>query len=605
MLLSRKSGLWQLAVGQRLRYVAAVVVMAVAIAIAFVEPLIVAGAIDSLMEGGPWAWSDRFPFVFDSVQSFLVATAAVIIGLTIVAGGFQYLRDRWAAVASESLTRRLRDRLLAHIERLPCATLDKLDTGDLVQRCSSDVETIRVFLSQHVIEIGRAILLVLIALPIMLSISPMLTLVSMGLMPLILLFAIAFFARVKRDFLQVDEAEARMTATLQENLTGIRVVRAFARQPYEQEKFAANNREFRNLNHRLIQTLGLYWASSDFLCLIQSGLVLVAGGLMTLDGQVTIGTLFAFMTYEAMVIWPVRHLGRILMDTGKATVALKRVSEILDHEEEPEPLQPTGQAAIGAGRVEVQRLWAHFGGDVAALSDVSFTLEPGQTLALVGHAGSGKSTLAHLLLRLYAYEKGSIKLDGVELNDLPNDAVRAEISAVLQEPFLYSGTVAHNLKVGKARALQDELEHAADLAAIGGTIRSFPDGYGTWLGERGVNLSGGQRQRLALARALLADPSVLILDDALSAVDTETERHILSALEGRAGRRTTIIIAHRLSSVVHANEILVLQQGRVVQRGTHNSLKAQPGQYQSLWRIQGDIDADVRRDLEGLEKESV
>lgn len=576
--------LWDLTRGQRLRYFAAIAAMGLGFLCVFQVPLVGRRVLDAIAGGA------------DVDARMLWTAAAWVVGFTAVGSALQYLRGRWAAIASEAIVRRLRDRLYGHLERLPCAYHDHADTGDLVQRCSSDVETVRVFLAAQVVEVGRATLLLLIVIPILLSLDVRLTLVGIGLFPVIIAFAVVFFRRIKALFLKVDEAEGRMTAVLQENLTGVRVVRAFARRDFECAKFAKRNAEHRDLNHRLINMLGNYWALSDVLCMGQVGIVLIVGGWWTAHGQLSVGTLFAFFSYVQMVVWPARHLGRVLADAGKAIVALGRIGEILAAPEESGQAA-TPQPAALSGAIDVEGLTFSFDGQEPVVRDLSLRVRAGDTVALLGRPGAGKSTLIQLLLRLYDYEQGSIRLDGHELNGLDRRFVRSQVGVVLQEPFLYSKTVAGNVRVGRSRATHDELVASTTDACIHTSIEQFEQGYETLVGERGVTLSGGQRQRVAIARALLKDPPILVLDDALSAVDTGTETQILEALRRRRRKRTTIVIAHRLSSVVHADKIVVLEHGRIVQTGMHRELIACAGPYRRLWRIQGALEDELDEDL--------
>ena len=553
-----------------------------------------------LGDAGPSAGSAPSP---SGILPYLILSALAILCLTMLAGLFLYIRGRSMAFASEGIIRSLRDRVYTHIEHLPSRYHDEADTGDLVQRCTSDMETIRVFLSGQVIEISRAILMLIVVLPILFSLDVNMAWLSLTVMPLLFASAIIFFRKVKALFQIVDEAEASLTTVLQENLTGIRVVRAFAQQHFEIDKFARENAQFRNHNTQLIGILGIYYGFSDLLCLGQIGLILLVGAQWVLTGDLTVGTLFAFLTYESMIIWPIRHMGRVLTDSGKAIVSMGRLSEIL-----LEPVESQNEDDPGkrlTGKIEVNGLSFGFEPKNNVLSDMTFTVEAGQTLALLGPPGSGKSTLAQLLMRLYDYNQGSVALDDIELASLARKYVRAQISIVLQEPFLYSASIGGNLQVGRMDATQAEIVEAAKQACIHESILEFPRGYDSQVGERGVTLSGGQRQRMALARALLKKPPILILDDALSAVDTDTESKILSTLKAQRNTQTTIIIAHRLSTVMHADKILMFEAGHIVQEGTHETLSQQPGVYRNLCAIQGDLQQQLEHDIDHTDAASV
>ena len=598
---TKTNSLWSITDGQRVRYGGAVLAMAGASLFMFSAPLIGGYAIDVVDSERVDAGTPLLAMAAetlggpDSFIWYLWLSGVATLLMTAVGGVFLYFRGRLAALTSEAIVKNIREELYRRLHHLQARYYDDADTGDLVQRCSSDVETLRVFLSSDVVEIGRALILVLIATPILFWLDSRLAWVSLVLMPFLTVFAYVFFAKVKEVFQVTDEAEGAMTAVLQENLTGIRVVRAFARQDFEIGKFAVKNQTFRDLNNRLIRLMGIYWATSDFFALSQVGLVLFFGGFWLMDSSLSVGTLFTFMMLEGMVIWPVRQLGRVLTDTGKAVVSLGRINDILTEPEES--LEPTPGHGRAEGEIVIEHLDFEYEPGRPVIRDLNLTIQPGECLAIVGAPGSGKSTLIRLLLRLYGYSKGSIRLDGHELAQVNRQWLRAQIGVVLQDPFLYSGSIEANLKVGRPDANREHILQACDDAAISDAIANFPDGYGALVGERGVTLSGGQRQRLALGRAFVKDPPVLVLDDSLSAVDTGTEQRILKALDARRGRHTTIIIAHRLSSVIHADRIMVLDEGRCVQLGDHATLAAQDGPYRRLCQLQGALDQQIRDDI--------
>ncbi len=601
---------WQLLEGQRLRYGAAIAALSVASCFLYLVPLVPQIVIDGALTDDPEAGSAFVRRAVDvlggreAIAGGLHWALVAVAGLTAISGVFTYLRARWSAVASERIAERVRNRLYEHLQHLPMSFFDDAETGDLVQRCTSDVETLRQFLASQVVELGRATFMMLVPIPLMMMLDVRMTLVSIVLLPVVFVFSLLFFRRVRASFQEVDEAEGRLTSRLQENLTGIRVVRAFARQDHEIDRFAERNAEHRDLDFVLYRLMAWYWSVSDVLCMGQKALVVGVGAFWLMNGSLQVGTFYFFLAAVSMFVWPIRMMGRILTQLGKALVAIGRIDDILSAPRERDPEAPVsiGDVTDGAplGALVFEDVSFRYGEGPWALEDVSFSIRPGETVALLGPSGAGKSTIVRLALRLYDPTRGRVILDGVDLGLVPRKRARSEIAVIMQEPFLYSKTLRENVRLGRKGASDSEIEDAARVACVHDSIMEFDLGYETVVGERGVTLSGGQRQRVALARALLDRPRVLILDDALSAVDTETEKLILEALESRRGERTTLLIAHRLSTLMHADRILVIENGRIVQEGPHRDLIAERGLYRRLWTIQSTLETEV-----GIEDEAL
>ena len=599
--------LWALMDGFRGKYALAISALFVFTAINYMTPLVASATIDFALSQEPDEGRLTSGIIAmmggaEFVRERLWLPALLMVLLTVLAGVFAYFKARFAAQASDGIARRLKDRLFDHLQRLPAKYHDRAETGDLIQRCTSDVETLRLALSSQVVEVSNAVLLLLTALPIMIMLDSRMAVISFVLIVPIILFGYIYVGRVKHLFTEVDEAEGQVTRVVQENLAGLRVVRAFARQDFEIAKFADPNQLYRDRSLRLLRLMAWYWSISDLVVLIQQGLVLFCGVYWIAAGSLTVGTLFAFLMFLNMLLWPVRQMGRTLTELGKSVVALTRMGEILSESEESVPENPVTPSSPAEGNIEVVDLVFGYGGGngngngdgETDINGISFDVEAGQTLAIVGPSGSGKSTIMSLLLRLYDYQSGSIRLDGHELADLDRQWVRSQFSVVMQEPFLYSKSIGENIRLSRDGAVDDDVTEAARLADIHDTISDFGAGYSTLVGERGVTLSGGQRQRVALARALLQDTPVLLLDDALSAVDAETEATILEALRSRHGRRTTLVIAHRLSTLAHADKIIVLEDGRITQQGKHADLVVAEGLYRRLWTIQTALENELQ-----------
>ncbi len=584
--------------GFRGLYTLSMLILALATMVSLARPLVIRTTIDSIIGDKPiidlpkWAIGIIGMIGGRSIlMKNLWIMCLILAGLALINGIFSFFKGKWTAITSESIARKLREKLYDHIQHLSYDYHVKADTGDLIQRCSSDVDTVHRFLGFQFIELGNSIFMILAVVPIMISMDSRMTIMSMLMVPFLITFSLIFFKKIKNSFQEADEAEARLSTVLQENLTGVRVVRAFARQNFEIEKFDNANKGFRTSNYQLIRLYGYFWSVSDAISLFQISLVMIPGTYWAATGQLSLGTLVAFITYVEMFIWPVRQMGRILSDLGKTMVSITRIKEILDtplEDFKTEGLKPEIHGVIEFNNVsfgyEKERL---------VLKNISFKIKKGQTIAILGATGTGKSSLVHLLPALYDYSEGSIKIDGHELKEIDRKWLRKNIGIVLQEPFLFSKSVRENIRLAHKDASEDEVHSAASIAAIHDVILEFENGYDTAVGEKGITLSGGQKQRVAISRTLIQKPPILILDDSLSAVDTETDALIRRALSENGYKATKFIISHRITTISEADLILVLENGEIVQSGTHEELTHQPGLYKRVWQIQNKLENEI------------
>ncbi len=582
----RLVGLWRMLAGFRLAYLGAVLGVGIAAALGSGNSLLLRYFVDDVLG------QERFDRTLPLVGLSFVA-------LALGQGAFSFLSGKLSARTAEGITRRLRNYLYDHIQRLSFTYHDQTQTGELIQRTTSDVDALRRFFADQAIGAGRIILLFVINFAALMSLNTRLALLSVMVVPLIVVMSLFFFRKVSKAYEAFQEQEAKLSTTLQENLTGVRVVKAFARQSYERDKFEQDNWEQFQRGRWLLTLHSMFWPSSDILCGGQMLGALVAGALMAINGTITVGTYLASTGLIIWLIWPIRNLGRLIVQMSTGMVSYKRVVELI--KEEREPLDEGTYRPSGNVRGEIvfrDVCFEYDNGDSAVLKDISFRCEPGQAVALLGSTGSGKTSLVNLLPRFYEYTSGSLTLDGVELKEYPRHFLRQQIGIVEQEPFLFSRTIRENITYGVGREVSDEeAEAATRAAALHDVITSFPDGYDTLVGEKGVTLSGGQKQRVAIARTLLKDPRILILDDATSSVDTETEGEIRQALQHLMQGRSTFIIAHRIQSVMNADLILVLDQGWIVQRGTHDELMAQAGIYRQIYDVQARIEDELEREI--------
>ncbi|HVN15434.1 MAG TPA: ABC transporter ATP-binding protein [Anaerolineales bacterium] len=589
---NRFKGIWQTMSDFRLPYAGATAALAVSAMAKTFTYLLLGYFVDDILTQGKY-------FAGDLTRT-LMYIGFGFVGLAAIEGGFSYLSGRMAAFTAEGITRRLRDFLFDHIQRLSFSYHATTPTGDLIERVTSDVDALRRFFSEEAIGVGRIVLLFVVNFIAILNLNVKLGLASVVVIPFILLVSVWFFKKVTQRYEKYQEQEAILSTTLQENLTGVRVVKAFARQEYEKGKFEKDNWEkFLRGRHLLIMH-SLFWPLSDVVLGFQMLFGFVFAAFMAIRGEITVGTYLAYVGLVVWLIWPIRNLGRMIVQTSTGLVSYGRLMEIVKQEREPlfdGKIQPEGPVRGDITFENVSFMYSDGESDV--LKNISFHAHPGQAIALMGSTGSGKTSLVNLLPRFHEYTSGRILLDGVELKNYSRSYLRKQIGIVEQEPFLFSRSIRENIAYGVGREVSmEEVERAARAAAVHDVILTFPDGYNTLVGEKGVTLSGGQKQRVAIARTLLKNPRILILDDSTSSVDTETEAEIRAALNNLMKDRTTFIIAHRIQSVMIADLILVLDKGEVVQMGTHEELVLQKdGIYRQIYDIQTRIDEELEQEI--------
>lgn len=520
-----------------------------------------------------------------NAQALYVA-GGIILGIALLRGILGYVQLFYAEWLTHRVAYDLRRQFYDAVQHLPFAFHDQAHTGDLMSRATSDIGETERFVGIGLEGLVSTILLMVGVVMAMFWESPLLALIALG--PLVVLIgaAVRFGNVVEPMFKQIQEQMGVLSAVMQESMTGIHVVKAFAREPHELAKFDASNEEWFDKRYGLIKTWANNWPFFTFLVAVSIFLLLWFGGPMALDGAITVGTLFALLSYVLMLGQPVQRLGFLVNLAATAGASSSRVFEIID---KPTEIIEKAEAAPldeCVGAVTFEQVSFAYAGERTVLQDISFHVQPGQRFALIGPTGSGKSTVTSLIPRFYDVTNGRVLIDGRDVRDLQVKSLRRHFGIVLQEPFIFSANIAQNIAYGRADASLEEIVAAAKAARAHDFITGFAEGYETRVGERGVTLSGGQRQRIAIARALLVDPRILILDDSTSSVDTETEHLIQEALQTLMIGRTTLIIAQRLLTLKHADCILVLDKGRIVQRGTHEELLAQAGLYRQIYDLQ-------------------
>ena len=582
--------LWRFLKGSKRFFVASILCAGITALADVIQPQIIRAAVDNALGGKEGNFP---PFVMDLVNSlggfaylgkhlWIMALAIVAVAAVQVVSqyGFRVQNTKGA----ETLVKTMRDGLFGHIQRLPYGWHMKNKTGDIIQRCTSDIDTMKRFLSEQLTSVFRIVLLLVLSVTFMLSMHPVLTLIAMIPAPFVIAYSVWFHFRVHKDFEDCDENEGKLSAMAQENLTGVRVVRAFGLEREQIDTFEKQNDHYTNLWEKMGRVLSRFWSVSDILSGMQVMLGVIFGAWYCVRGELDAGAYIAFISYNSMMVWPIRQLGRMISDMSKAGVSIDRVAYIMNS-----PAEEDGENCVDApmdGDICFDHVSFGYDGGPKILEDVSFEVKAGTTLGILGGTGSGKSTLMLLLDKLYPLEEGRITVGGTDIRKIRTAHLRRNIGMVLQEPYLFSRTIAQNLAITADEVDMEAVRAAAGAAALDETVQGFAQGYETMVGERGVTLSGGQKQRAAIARTLMAQTPILVFDDSLSAVDTQTDAKIRAAIAQRFGKATVILISHRITTLSAADEIIVLDGGRVAERGSHEKLKSAGGIYQKIYETQ-------------------
>lgn len=568
----------------------------------FATPQIIRFTVDSIIDDVPFSFSGPVMNFIEyiggreGIRQNIWICAVFVLALAVITSICDYIGRLTMAKGTEGIIKNIRDKLFDHIQKLPYSWHIKNQTGDIIQRSTSDVEVVRNFINTQLSEMFRTIILVIISLILMFSMNVKLTLIVLIFIPIVVLYSAIFYGILSKKFLLADEAEGELFTATQENLTGVRVVRAFGREKYEIEKFSEKNNKFSDLWVKLGYQLGYYWGIGDLVTGIIVMTIVITGSVYSVNNVITLGEFMAFVSYTSMIAWPLKSFGRILGELSKTKVSAERICEILREPEEQD--RPNSLTPDMKKDIEFKNVTFTYEGNVPVVNDISFKIKAGTTYAILGGTGSGKTTLMHLLNRLYDLPEdcGSITIGGVDIRDINREHLRKNIGMVLQEPFLFSRSIKENISIVNSDADFEAIREVSSIAQVDDAIDSFSKGYDTIVGERGVTLSGGQKQRVAIARMLLQNTPVMVFDDSLSAVDSETDAKIRYALKKRKKSSTVILISHRITTLMQADTILVLDKGRVSDIGTHEELINREGIYKSIYDVQmnmSDIDKAV------------
>ena len=583
---------WHFLRGSKAYFIIAIVCISLMNLLALIVPRVISYTVDTLITGKE---SDLPAFIVDAIESiggsayirehlYLIAVFLMVIGA--LSALCNYLYRYYNNKGAETLVETMRNEIFAHIARLPFSWHTKNQTGDIIQRCTSDVDAVKNFVSGQLTEVFRVVLMVAFSLYFMFTINVKLALIAVILIPINIAYSAYGHKRMGKIFEEADVEEGKLSAVVQENLTGVRVVRAFGRELFEKERFEKQNHDYWKMWIRMDWVLAWFWAIGTLLLSLQTMIVVVLGAVFAVRGEMLAGEYIAFFSYNIMLTWPIRLLGRLISGLSRSEIATDRIRYIMNSEPEKDEGKKLRPAMTGD--IVFNNVSFAYDESKEIVKDVSFRIKGGTTVGILGGTGSGKSTLMHLLNRLYELpkENGSITISGVDIKDIEVGYLRENVGMVLQEPYLFSRTLAENIALGGTNAEIEDIKEAAGTASLLETIENFKEGFETTVGERGVTLSGGQKQRTAIARMLIGKSPIMVFDDSLSAVDAETDAKIRKGLMEKGKDSTVIIISHRITTLMAADNILVLDKGRLVESGTHDELIKNTGIYRKIYDIQ-------------------
>jgi ABC transporter, ATP-binding/permease protein len=575
-------------------YFLAIILLLLNKAISATVPLILPIIVDGAILGGKVQDTLIFRLLSSVITiekgfSSILFLSLIMLFFAIVAIFLNYITDILNAIATENIIKNLRSSLHAHIGRFTYEHYTKQETGDLIQRCTSNVETIKRTLAHFAIHGFGIVFSICYIFTLMMMQSIQMTLISSFTLPIIFIGSFFFFVHIKKQENIAYKKEALMTQVAQENLTGVRVVKAFSMQDYEIKKFEEKSKDYRNANLKIGLSYAFYWSINDSIMLAQTMFVTLYGSYLAYIGELSVGQVVLFTQYVTMLIFPVRHLGRIVSNVANLSVSIKRIKEILNAPKEDISINKNQKEISGDLTFDNVSFSYPSSKEKEVLKNVSFNIKEGKMLGIVGMTGSGKTSLMYLLERLYSPTEGKITIGGKDISNIELATLRDHIGIVLQEPFLYSKTIKENIRLTRPEASDDEVIEVAKEASLHKDIMEFENGYETIVGENGITLSGGQKQHLAIARTLLKDAKIIVFDDSLSSVDTTTDAEIRASIAKIRGKKILIVISHRLSSLMDADKIIVLDRGKIIEEGTHSQLIAKDGNYKRIYEIQNKI----------------